>query len=558
MYIQIENKMNNYVNSGTESELNRMRELMGYGLNENKKTSSSNSTVEYHQLGADGNTYGIIKECNKFYIKVAPKKDTEILAEDYDYIGGYMNKKEYEYPSYTIASKQFGLKMKSLNEAFVKKGKKNVALSETKHENAEWQVKETKEMRAEIDRFKQISNNVEYILSEDKTAKALELGSKDVDEDGGNAYQEETKNPTETINNMKPSAKQPKDADNTFSEKPMETKAINNMKENSTDPKKADNTYSEKAKPIKEAKTFKLTEEQAKKVLAWQDDKNYMDTSNGTEIGDSAPYDNNVNITNEAVYNSEDMSQHVDDPKKYMEPFDDKVKNELSEEVGIDQNGLPGEMITDDFAGDNFETDEFGDEFGDNFDYEFGDDEMLPDQVLDYETRDDMEDVLESITRKVVKNILKENGFANGGGIIKPSRRNTGIDYIDKQYTMGPNGMGAGGGVVTNDIPDYSGFMDDGLDEQPYYNEEEGMVNETKLDVFGKHPAYRKSPFTLPDNREINDFGEDWNDDSTKGDEPFGSKILHGGDPYTEKIVDMLTDSIMEKLMESFGSKKKV
>lgn len=544
--------MNNYVNSGTESELNRMKELIGYGLNENKKSSSSNSTVEYHQLGADGNTYGIIKECNKFYIKVAPKKDTEILAEDYDYIGGFMNKKDYEYPSYTIASKQFGLKMKSLNEAFARKDKKNIVLSEAKHENAEWQVKETKEMRAEIDRFKQITNNVDYILSENKENKALELGSKEVDEEGGNAYQEESKDPTKTINNMKPSAKQPKDADDTFSEKPMETKAINNMKENSTDPKKADNTYSEKAKPIKEAKTFKLTEEQAKKVLAWQDDKNYMDTSNGTEIGDSAPYDNNVNVTNEAIHNSEDMNQHVGNPGEYMEPFDDKVNNELSEEVEIGTDGLPaeGDLITDDFT-----EDEFGDEF-DNA--SFDDYSMLPDQVLDYETRDDMDDVLESITRKVVKNILKENGFANGGGMIKPSRRDSGIDYIDNQYDMGPNGMGAGGGVVTDDIPDYSGFMDDGLDEQPYYNEEEDMVNETKLDVFGKHPAYRKSPFTLPDNREINDFGEDWNDDSTKGEEPFGSKILHGGDPYTEKIVDMLTDSIMEKLMESFGSKKKV
>ena len=60
-----------------------------------------------------------------------------------------MNKKQYEYPTYTIASKQFGLKMKSLNEAAVEKGKKPVIIDKPQ-ESAEWQVNETKEMRAEL------------------------------------------------------------------------------------------------------------------------------------------------------------------------------------------------------------------------------------------------------------------------------------------------------------------------------------------------------------------------------------------------------------------------
>ena len=181
--------INNYNKATEESEITRMKELMGYGLNESK-TNEGNSNVAFHQVGPDGKTYGIIKECNKFYIKVAPQKDTEILAEDYDYIGGYMNKKQYEYPTYTIASKQFGLKMKSLNEAFASKDKKPVVLDKP-IEAAEWQVNETKEMRSEINRFHQLMNNVDYILSEGKEAegKALQLGSKDVDTEGGNAYQ---------------------------------------------------------------------------------------------------------------------------------------------------------------------------------------------------------------------------------------------------------------------------------------------------------------------------------------------------------------------------------
>ena len=53
---------------------------------------------------ADGKTFGIIHECNKFYIKVAPKKDTKGLAEEYDYIGGWNNRKENEFNSYALAS----------------------------------------------------------------------------------------------------------------------------------------------------------------------------------------------------------------------------------------------------------------------------------------------------------------------------------------------------------------------------------------------------------------------------------------------------------------------
>ena len=99
-----------------DQQIETMQRLMNYGLNESSN-AKGNAVVEYHAVGADGKTYGIIRECNKFYIKVAPAKDTVILAEDYDYIDGFMNRKQHEYTSYAKASKQFDLKMKSLNEA---------------------------------------------------------------------------------------------------------------------------------------------------------------------------------------------------------------------------------------------------------------------------------------------------------------------------------------------------------------------------------------------------------------------------------------------------------
>ena len=484
--------INNYNKATEESEITRMKELMGYGLNESK-TNEGNSNVAFHQVGPDGKTYGIIKECNKFYIKVAPQKDTEILAEDYDYIGGYMNKKQYEYPTYTIASKQFGLKMKSLNEAFASKDKKPVVLDKP-IETAEWQVNETKEMRSEINRFHQLMNNVDYILSEGKEAegKALQLGSKDVDTEGGNAYQEKPTSEKE-VNNMKENETDPKNADDTYSEKPMTTDQVNKMKETSKDPKKADRTYSKSA-----PKTLKLTNEQMNKVLAWSDDKNYMDTTHGTEIGhDGDPYTEKVTPTNEAVYNSEDMNQHVGDAEEYMEPFDYKV----NEEVEIDsETGLPteedgaGQMLVDDeeLMPLDYEI-EYNDEFTDDTPFEDGEDDFQydADYGYDFETRDDMDTILESVVKKVL-------------GKSKKFNKN---------------------------------------------------VNETKLDVWGKHPAYQKQPMTTPPNTEPSKIGHEWDDDSVKGEQPYGTKIGHGGDPYTERVIDMLTDSVIDKLLkESFDN----
>ena len=100
------------------TELDRMKSLINYGkVEENTQSGAIIPRVEYSQKAADGKTYGIIRECNKFYIKVAPKKDTEVLAEDFDYIGGINNRRENEYATYAKASKQFDLKMMSINEA---------------------------------------------------------------------------------------------------------------------------------------------------------------------------------------------------------------------------------------------------------------------------------------------------------------------------------------------------------------------------------------------------------------------------------------------------------
>jgi hypothetical protein len=55
-----------------------MKGLMTYGA-VNEKKENNGGAMEYHSLGADGKSYGIIRENQKFYIKVAPKSKKWLL-----------------------------------------------------------------------------------------------------------------------------------------------------------------------------------------------------------------------------------------------------------------------------------------------------------------------------------------------------------------------------------------------------------------------------------------------------------------------------------------------
>ena len=104
--------MNN--NKDVNSQLARMRSLMKFGINEGKNVAYTG--VEYEKVGADGKLYGIVREGAKYYIKTSPSKKGK-LAENYEYIGGFRNRKDNEYKSFAEAQKQFDLKMMSINEA---------------------------------------------------------------------------------------------------------------------------------------------------------------------------------------------------------------------------------------------------------------------------------------------------------------------------------------------------------------------------------------------------------------------------------------------------------
>ena len=496
------------MNKNFDQEIQKMKNLINYGVNESvNDATGSQSTVEYHQLGADGKTYGIIRENSKFYIKSAPKKDTAILAEDYQYIGGFGAKKENEFSSYAQAYKHFEMKMKDLNESCNKKVVDNGV------QPAEWQINETKEMRSELERMNQITRNVNGILSEGKnftqehtlpeapgtapspikvsdpyTDTAVAKGDKEM-KNGTTNYEKAgvpfsvggTVTNADMQSDKKPSGK----GVDTYNQKPKFGPKFDKDTVADKHPGGGKVTRADESR----GRTVKLTEEQ---VLAWnRSNDNYMDKSHGTEIGDSAPYDDEVeNPMNEAegtvVHTTDNQNKPAPGVGEIGDsaPFDDEVNEGYIIEMEID----------DEPDGDSPETDDMSD-----------DDRAWANAGKD--------------------SILDDPSFGDLGG---DSEFYDDLDDID-----------------------YSPYDD------PFYVESRRRgsrkVNEatTVLNDFGKHPAYRKEVMTLPPNKEIDRFGRDWNDKSAKGSEPFGQKIGKS-DPYTD-VVEMLTDAVMSQLT----SKKK-
>ena len=385
------NKMN------TNETLNRMKSLMNYGLQTESKQAPY-STVEYQKKGADGKVYGIVREGAKYYIKSAPNK-ANLVKEDFNYIGGFRNRKDNEYSSYANAQKQFDLKMMSLKEAYNNPSFNVESWDLNKKETVVTEASD--KMKTEILRERQIMKNA-TMISEAKKGECKGIA-----------------------------------CDIAASQKDN----IKGGKPETGDAKKADDTFCEKGKPSKEQ--GKLAEGE---VLGWnRGSDDYMDKSHGTEIGDSAPFDDatarNIDNQDKKVSKTGEMENGVVEGKSMHDadnqntptpgvgeigdnqPFDgekgkqiDEAIDDFGDEGGADDmGGEPDDMGgedpmaggaedgADDMGGEDFgaEGDDLGDDdFAGEDDFEgedFGDeDDDLGDEGLEGEGDDVFEDDLES------------------------------------------------------------------------------------------------------------------------------------------------------------------
>lgn len=547
--------MNNKQNM-TE-QFNRMKQLMNYGLNESKKQPYTG--VEYTKVAADGKLYGIVREGTKFYIKVSSKKDN-VLAENFEYIGGFRNRKDNEYTSFASAQKNFDFKLRSLAEAYGN-GKNIIIESWNPDKQEELTVEGTEKMRKEILRERQIMENAASIANR----KPQELKPiNEVNECGSNPFCEKPDKEYDIKDNIKGAPDKGGNA------------------EDANDHEKVD---------------LKKTEikEESEQVLGWnRKSPDYMDKSHGTEVGDDMPFDG-------------PEARNIDDADKKVTDTGEEKNGTIHEETSMidsenDQNSPDpgvGEGPSDEHnepfdAEKGRQIDEAIDDLDMDADLEDGEEDIdISDDSLDGEEGMDVDlEIDDTDNVDAEDDDLDLGGEDAVGGDLEDriSAIEDKLDQIlsalgDEQYEDDDLYDEDGLADDTDDEAEFDLEVDDdaeGLDdEEPIEDEiafesraykamklreslrrkalkESGMEpfkdagrvpegNMNKLDDFGKHPAYQKVVMSLPP-KDLQEFPDyyDMNDESVRNDSPYGEKIGDGApfDIDPENIDNAIAESI--------------
>ena len=534
--------MTNNVNDKSQT-LARMKALMNYNhVNESKTPYSS---VEYKRLGADGKMYGIIREGAKYYIKSASNKKGEYVKEDFNYIGGFCNRKDNEYDSFANAQKQFDLKMMSIKEAV---HNDKLVIESWDLDKKEMVLAEASDkMKQEIMRERQIMNNAKMISEKKGISTEIEASQKSNMRNGESHACGNAKKANKDFKNVKGSSAC------------------------------KDSMCCEEGCSVNESE-----------VLGWHDSNGnpqndtYMDKSHGTEIGSSAPFnagkgrditdksapkqeteevENGVVEEGESMHDTDNQNSpqpgvgEVGDSK----PFDEKKKNlkEAIDDLDDDADD-EGAVEGDD---DALDTDgALGDE--EDFDID-GEEEPIDDDSIDDDdfTADDVED--EDISDRLSSLEELMDKIAEKLGI-------SGAEVDEEPYMDDDDDA-----LYTDDEEEDDENIEDDIDfEAPMTESRRGekyMVFETRgfrkamrklredesrLDDFGKHPAYQKKVMTLPSNDNFKKDGQyDMNDSSVDGEAPYGQSK---GDqsPFNDgidAIEDAITESVLKILKKKLG-----
>lgn len=157
--------------SKINNEMAKIKHLMNYS--HEKDNNTPYRSIEYIKEGVDGKTYGIIKEGSSYYIKVTDKKGKNLVSENFEYIGGFMEKAKNQYNSFTKALKNLDLKLMNLKESYESK---STIIESTNPEVKEVMISEaTDSMRDEIKRQRQIMLNAQ-LISENYMVKPEGIG----------------------------------------------------------------------------------------------------------------------------------------------------------------------------------------------------------------------------------------------------------------------------------------------------------------------------------------------------------------------------------------------
>ena len=521
-----------------DEQLDRMNFLMEF-KNEPKKVASN---IEYHANGADGKVYGILKEGTKYYIKTT-EVGKENIAESYDYINGFVNRRENEYKSYNDATKHLELKLMSLNEAYGKKA--DVSTVDFKRSEKVFQNL-TEEARREINRMNQIIENCEKIGPNcvcDPESKG-------------------TAKPEQTEKNNDP-----------FDKKvtpDMDYKGSKGTVEESGDGSKVTDVSSDLQSDKMKTKNSNLD--------ADGNDKEYKKTDadlDGECVAAKDLEGNKVVRVNESIFETDpELPMGDDDPLSVSDfeiPTDDSAEVPAEEPIDMPEvapEEVPAEEPGDDVVG--VEDGEISDDMLEEMINEFlnededlvaGDNKVMthennPINGTDNGVNDETGEDWKRVGDKV--NIKEDDGY----GETDKSEETETMDnykfgYNDEKklpvQSWDKMKMNESEKKLVKALTEsiYNKLVESSKSTSTVERYIQRLVNEeiTRLDAWGKHPKYGKEPMTHPDAKEVlaGTADRDFNDDSAKGSERYGKKI-GDGKPFDEKVVDLLTDQVLAKI----------
>ncbi len=514
------------MNKGNE-QLGRMKSLMTYGLQtENKKNTFA--SLEYNRIGADGKVYGIVREGTKFYIKVSDKTKN-FLKEDFKYIGGFCNRKDYEYSSYASALKNFDFKMRSLNEAFANKDDKIVTESWNPERNEFVIVEATQKMKDEIARQRQIMSNSVIIdegksgcvdnscPSSKKSKGKLGLETGDAENANGTGFEEDVPKETDVEGGIYRQIGEGKEGEGAVGTGDAENANGVGFEEDA--PKESEiegGIY----RQIGEGKDSKLG-------LETGDAEN----ANGTGFEEDVPKETDVEggIYRQIGEGKEGEDAIEDEPidtEGESEDVEGEPEDDVIDDEPLDVEGEPEDDVVDDEPiDDTVETDDEG-----------------VDEIASLKTElESLKGMISAIADKigVSSTEMADAEFADDNLYDDEGEFDIDLDFDSNGDEFGDDDFDADGEFGDEDFGDEDEFGDEDDDDVEIYeskNFRSLRLNEDKLDCFGKHPSYRKQPMTLPPSEESEEpYGED------KGD----------SDPFTltrEKITNAIAESVKKIL----------
>lgn len=577
--------------SSFENTLERMKSLYTYGKELNESSKSNAYTLEHSAVAADGKTYGIIRECNKYYIKSA-LKGKETIAESYEYIGGICNKKNYEYTSYNSALKNFELKMASINEAC--DGNVNISTLDP-FKKGEFLVEGTDRMKNEIARQRQIMYNVSMLMNE---GTEIGAGRKNdvVKFDGKQPEAETGKKGDECVTDKKADAKPEYAGSKTNGVDKKVTPFDENAPKCEDQLKENCDCGSESCDCEKDWGTKGMNKGRDPKQVGWDvEGQSKVNEEEEDWASKGLPSTPGVGEADSA-HNNMPFDKSINEEDEFGDDVDADVEGDVDADMDADSDVDLG--TEDDFDVDGESDFDIEGDTDTDDDFDFGDeDDIDAESEADFgEEMSSNDDIMAQI-EELQSQIDALRAQIDGGDADVESDIETDGEDFDAEGEMDSEGFEGeddfGGEDEFNAEGDFESefdnveddeFEDDdfGGEEEPMDDDEmsmgddalmeakrntmnsiiESVVNsilkEDELHAWGKHPGYQKKPMELPSTGEDkNQWGEDWNDDSVYSEQPFGTKI-GDGTPF-EKAVDAITKDVMKKLSESVnGGKKKV